>query len=180
MRDAAPESNDTGGNVASQDSSIDSYGALRELSHERHYTLWQVAKQGAAFEGEDARLVQAMREHPEYYDTWEHLTEFGREKVEINGVNPLLHVMMHTVVENQAAQNDPPEVHTIIEFRTAHHIARHETIHAIANVLTDLIWKSLSKGKLFDNDIYRRKLVKMLPRSQRNKPSNHLTIGLDD
>ena len=150
----------------------DPYGALRELSHERHYALWQAAKQGATFEGEDARIVQAMRDHPEYYDTWEHLTEFGQAQVELNGVNPLLHVMMHTAVETQAADNNPPEVRAVIEFRTAHRVARHETIHVIANLLTQLMWRTLHDAEPFDNEKYRRKLIKMLPRSERNKLTN--------
>ena len=90
--------------MTNSDKSSDSYGAMRELSHERNYGLWQAAKQGATFEGEDARLVEAMRDHPEYYDTWEHLTEFGREQVVINGVNPLLHVMMHSRRKSSRAE----------------------------------------------------------------------------
>jgi hypothetical protein len=156
--------------MTNSDAPNDPYGAMRELSHERIYTLWQAAKANATLTGEDAQLVQAMREHPEYYDTWEHLTEFEREPVVINGVNPLLHVMLHAVIENQAADNNPPEVRALIEFRTAHRVARHQTIHAIANAFTESLWRTLRDGKLFDNDTYRRKLRKLLPRAQRNFP----------
>ena len=55
----------------------DPYGALREQSRQHFYNLWQLAKVGhAPTEGEDALLVQVMREHPEYYDTWAHAIEF--------------------------------------------------------------------------------------------------------
>lgn len=158
--------------MTNSDSSFDSYGGMRELSHERNYALWQSAKQGDPLEGEDARLAQVMRDHPEYYDTWDHLNEFGREQVVLNGVNPLLHVMMHTVIENQALLNDPPEVRAIIEFRMSNRIPRHEIIHAIVGVFTELVWSALSKGKAFDNETYRRNLKKMLPRSQRNQPTH--------
>jgi hypothetical protein len=143
------------------------YGVMRELSHERCYAIWQVAKLGGELEDDDARLAQAMRDHPEYYDVWEHLTEFGQAPVELNGVNPLLHVMMHTVVENQAAQNNPPEVRAVLEFKTSRRTSRHQAVHEIANVFAKLLWSVLHDHKPFDSDAYRRKLVKMLPRSKR-------------
>lgn len=141
----------------------DPYAALRELSHERFYTLWQRAKAGEPLEDEDVRTIQAMRDHPEYYDTWEHANEFLQEQVTVNGVNPFLHVMMHTVVENQAAQDEPPEVHVLLEYKTA----RHQVVHEIANAFTELLWVVLHDHKSFDNDAYRRKLAKMLPRAKR-------------
>ncbi len=73
----------------------DAYGELRELSHERTYRLWQTAKLGGPLEDDDARLVQAMRDHPEYYAVWDHANEFLQEQVAIEGINPFLHVVMH-------------------------------------------------------------------------------------
>ncbi len=145
----------------------DPYGALRELSHERTYLIWQQAKLGVDLEGDDARLAQALRDHPEYYSVWEHLTEFGQEKVERDGVNPLLHAMMHTVVENQAALNEPPEVRAVLEYKTARRTPRHQVVHEIANAFTELLWVVLHDRQPFDNNAYRRKLAKMLPRAKR-------------
>lgn len=145
----------------------DPFGALREQSHERVYLLWQTAKLGGRFEGDDARLVQAMRDHPEYYDVWDHANEFLHEQATINGTNPFLHVVMHQVVENQAEQNNPPEVRAVLEFKVSHHVPRHEAVHAIANEFAQILWQALHDRKAFDNDVYRQKLEKLLPRSRR-------------
>ena len=149
------------------DASSDPYAALRELSHERFHTLWQLAKTGEPLGEEDTRTVQAMRDHPEYYDVWEHANEFLQEQVTVNGVNPFLHVTMHTVVENQAALNEPPEVRAVLENKALRQMPRHQVVHEIANAFTELLWVVLHDHKPFDNNAYRRKLAKMLPRAKR-------------
>lgn len=144
----------------------DPYGELRELSHERTYRLWQAAKLGGPLEDDDARLVQAMRDHPEYYEVWDHANEFLQEQVVIEGANPFLHVVMHQVVENQAAQNSPPEVRAVLEFKVSQHVPRHEAVHAVANEFVQVLWQALHNHEAFDNDAYRRRLDKLLPRSR--------------
>jgi len=150
------------------DPRTDPYAALRELSHERFYTLWQLSKTGEPPGDEDARTIQVMRDHPEYYDVWEHANEFLQEQVTVNGVNPFLHVTMHTVVEDQAVLNEPPEVRAVLEYTTLRKMPRHQVVHEIANAFTELLWVVLHDHKPFDNNAYRRKLAKMLPRSKRN------------
>jgi Domain of unknown function (DUF1841) len=147
----------------------DAYGEMRELSHERVYQLWQNAKRGDRLEGDDARLVQALRDHPEYYEVWEHLNDFSQEQVTINGMNPLLHAALHSVVENQAAQDNPPEVRAVLQFKTSHNISRHQAVHEIANVFSQFQWRVLHEREPFDNDAYRRKLDHLLPRSRRTR-----------
>ena len=146
-------------------------GALREQSRRRFYNLWQLAKAGhAPTEGEDGLLSQVMREHPEYYDTWAHAIEFGQELIPADSVDPFAHVMIHIVVENQIAQNDPPETRAVVEYKTSRNIPRHDVIHEIGNEIAKMIWTVLRANKPSDNAAYRRKLAKMLPRAQRNFP----------
>ena len=144
----------------------DSYGALREQSHERVYQLWQAAKVSAESEGDDARLVQALRDHPEYYEVWEHANEFLQEQAAIDGVNPFLHVVMHAAIENEAIQDDPPEVRAVLESKTSNDMQRHQAVHVIANVFAQCLYQALHTRERFDNDAYRRKLDKLLPRSR--------------
>ncbi len=145
----------------------DPYGPLRELSHERAYQLWQAAKLGGHFEEDDARLVQAMRDHPEYYEVWDHANEFGQEQMTVGDVNPFLHVIMHVVVESQAAQNTPPQVRAVLKFKESRRQPRHEIVHEIANEFVQELWQALHEQQPFDNDAYRRRLELLLPRSRR-------------
>jgi hypothetical protein len=142
-------------------------GKLRELTHNLGYLLWQQAKLGQTFEGEKALHVKAMRDHPEYYDVWEHANEFLQESVEIDGVNPFLHVTMHTIVENQIAQGQPPEPGAVVEYKTSHNTPRHQCIHEIGVAFTRFLHPVLLDNEPFDEDAYRRELIKMLPRSKR-------------
>ncbi len=147
------------------------YGAVREQSRRRFYDLWQAAKSGQEpRDGEDAQLVQIMREHPEYYDTWAHAIEFGQELIPADSVDPFVHAMIHATVENQIAQNDPPEARAVVEYKTSRNIPRHAVIHEIGNEVAKMIGSVLRDNKPPDNNAYRRNLAKMLPRSKRNLP----------
>ena len=147
----------------------DIYGELRQISHEHIYQIWQIAKLGGLLEGEDVQRAQAMRDHPEFYDVWDRANEFGEEQMTVNGVNPFLHALMHVIIENQSAQDDPPEVRAVLEYKTSHRTPRHEAVHEIASAFTEFLWQVLHDHKPFDNDAYRRKLSQMLPRSRRRR-----------
>ena len=108
-----------------------------------------------------------MRDHPEYYAVWEHANEFLQEQVTVDGASPFLHVTMHTIVENQAANNEPAEVRAVLEFKISHKTPRHQVVHAIANAFVELLWPVLHDHQPFDKIAYRRKLAKMLPRAKR-------------
>ena len=152
----------------------DPFAEMRELSHERVYRLWQAAKHGGTFQGDDAQQVQAMCDHPEYYEIWDHANEFGQEPMTVDGVNPLMHVTMHVVVENQAALGQPPEVRAVLAYRASQHLPRHDAVHAIANELARGLWHALHDRAPFDNDAYRARLAKLLPPAHRTtRPSRH-------
>lgn len=126
--------------------------------------MWQGAKQGVEFQSDDMLLIGAMREHPEYFDTWEHANEFLQETVTVDGANPFLHVTMHSIVESQAAKNLPPEVSAVLALAPAHGEGRHETVHEIASEFAKCLWTAMHDHRPFDGEAYRRGLAKLLPR----------------
>jgi hypothetical protein len=97
-----------------------------------------------------------MEEHPEYRVAWEspqHLSEST-----IGGVNPYLHVTMHTIVENQLVQNEPPEAAPALERLLAAGVSRHEAIHRIGNLVLHQIWRIQRERRSFDRQAYIRAL----------------------
>jgi hypothetical protein len=60
---------------------------LRTLSHARLAPIWTSVQLGLPLDGEDGRTAQVMREHPEWYDTWDQLVETPGREVEVDGVN---------------------------------------------------------------------------------------------
>jgi hypothetical protein len=140
---------------------------MRQTSRKRYSDIWQTAKLGGQLEGEDAQLAQVMRDHPEYYDIWESTTELPMEQTTLDEGDPFAHVVVHTVIESQLAQNDPPEVRLVLKYKTSHHVPRHQAIHEIAYVFVQHLWKTLHDKTPFDNDAYRQDLNQLLPRSRR-------------
>ena len=85
---------------------------------------------------------------------------------EEQGIDPgeggmILHALMHEIVENQIAE-DIPSVRSAIERLIRQGLSRHDSIHAVASVLSEDIFRSL-KGEIeaFDITKYRMRLEKL-------------------
>jgi hypothetical protein len=133
-------------------------GQMKALSRQHLARVWQKAKSGAKFRGEDARLVKALRDHPEYADIWDYLGEPSYEEIEIDGVNPILHIMAHQTVQNQLAQDYPKEVRPTIEKLMQQGYPRHEAIHAVGSLVMDEIWHVMKQKRPFDEARYQHGL----------------------
>ena len=136
----------------------DIYRELKSLNRQRLRLVWEMAQMGGVLNDEDAMLVEALREHPEYYGVWDLVDELSDEELIQDGVNPILHVTIHQTVENQLAAKDPPVVHETLERLMRSGLSRHEAIHAIGSVLCEEIWEILSQDRPFDEERYERGL----------------------
>jgi hypothetical protein len=139
----------------------DTYRQLRHYSRQHTATLWQQSQLGVELSGEEGRLVKAMREHPEYYDLWHNLEQIGDEDVEQDGVNPLMHVMFHAVIENQLAEADPAQVNKTLQALMLRGYTRHEAIHQIASVFIEEFHAVLTEQRPYNEKAYVRKLKKL-------------------
>ena len=119
------------------------FDELKSLTRKRLRLLWQQANLGGTFSGEDAHFVQAMRDHPEYADLWGHLDELSDEQIERDGTNPIMHVNIHTTIENQIADGDPPITGKTVQALMRQGLSRHEAVHRVGAVLTEEIWHIL-------------------------------------
>lgn len=134
---------------------------MRTMSRDYLYYLWLRAKNGDVLKGEKATLANAMKEHTEYLDVWERLEEFGESEIVVNGVNPILHVSMHSAIENQLEQNTPPEVRKALDGLLKRGASRHEAIHAIAYEFNKELFPVLAHARPFNNAAYKRRLEKI-------------------
>ena len=134
----------------------DIYRELKSLNRQRLRLVWEMAQMGGVLNDEDAMLVEALREHPEYYGVWDLVDELSDEELIQDGVNPILHVTIHQTVENQLAAKDPPVVHETLERLMRSGLSRHGAIHAIGSVLCEEIWEILSQDRPFDEERYER------------------------
>lgn len=135
--------------------------AMKIISHSRLHKIWLAAKNGEPLDGEETVLAQAMCEHPEDADIWDELDTLSDGEIIRDGVNTLLHISMHSMVENQLAQNTLPEVPKAMNSLLARGASRHEAIHAIAYEFSMELAKILQTKRPFNEIAYKRRLEKI-------------------
>ena len=135
--------------------------AMKTTNRDQLHNLWLRAKKGDSLEGEEVILARMMQEHVEYIDVWERLNELGEDEFEVNSVNPIMHVSMHSVIENQLEQNTPPEARKALDGLIKRGASRHEAIHAIAYEFNMELFPVLKHSLPFNNIAYKRRLEKI-------------------
>jgi hypothetical protein len=136
--------------------------ALNALSRIRMRQLWEQAQRGEMFEGEEGRMVQAMRDHPEYAALWPRLDELSNAELEQDGVNPVMHIMIHSTLEGQLAENTPPVTEEVLAALMAQGLSRHEALHRMGGPLADEIYGVLKEQRTFDAAGYERKMRQLI------------------
>ena len=134
---------------------------MRHFSRQQLAGLWQQSRSGAALTGEEGRLLQAMRDHPEYHDLWDSLESLGDAEIMRDGVNPIAHVMFHTIVENQLAEADPAQVSKTLQALLDQGYSRHEAIHRIVSVFMEEFFAVMKSKRPFSQKAYIRQLKKL-------------------
>ena len=135
--------------------------AMRVINRDELHDLWLRAKEGELLEGEEAILARMMQEHTEYIDVWERLDELGGDEIVVNGVSPIMHISMHSVIENQLEQNTPLEARKTLDALLKRGTSRHEAIHAIAYEFNMELFPVLKDSRPFNNIAYKRRLEKI-------------------
>jgi hypothetical protein len=75
--------------------------------------------------------------------------------------NPRLHALMHVIVENQLAADQPVEVRPTLERLVDDGLTRHEAIHAIGSVVAEQLFKVMNEGVDLDRDFVTRSLARL-------------------
>lgn len=121
---------------------------------------------------EDRGLEVILSEHPEVRVLWERRPDLAGP-VEINGVNPILHVMLEGMVENQLNDPDMPEVLETLDRLEKRGLSGHAARATIAEVCTSHFFDVIKNQKPFDREKYVRQLGtlgKDLKNTGRNEP----------
>jgi len=140
----------------------DSLEQLKLLSRQIIHQTWQAGQAGVELDPKSARMYKIMRQHPRYFLIWDHLDPLTGEQIERDGVNPVLHIQFHLIVENQIAEENPKEVRQIIKALVRQGSSRHKAIHAVGNVLAGEIYYMMRDQRVFDEAEYLRKLDRLV------------------
>lgn len=75
--------------------------------------------------------------------------------------NVRVHALMHVIVENQLAMDDPPEVRPALMRLLDAGLTRHEAIHAIGSVVAEALFKVMNERAEFDRGLAARGLARL-------------------
>ena len=134
---------------------------MKELSRKEIWSVWQTGRQGGSLSEDQARLYQVMLDHPELYDLWDRLIYATEEEVLRDGTNPVLHIMFHSIIENQIALDQPPAVRQVLNALMQKRLNRHQAVHLIAEILTHEVYHILKDKRPYDQRNYVRGLRKL-------------------
>jgi len=137
--------------------------SMREMSRAHIADTWRRGRKGEPLSQEDVAFYRAMLDHPEYVDFWEHAAELGDKEINADGVNPFLHISLHSVLERQIEDQDPPETAQALFRLTRGGLDRHEALHCIASVLAEFMQQVVHQANPPGLDVYRRRLRMLQP-----------------
>lgn len=135
---------------------------LRQVTREHIRSVWARSSQDQPIlNDEDRVLLQVMQMHPEYSDLWARLDQVADEEIERDGTNPILHITIHQIIENQLALAQPPEVAKTMERLLKRGKNRHEVLHEIGSVFTQELFDILKYNLPFNQPRYIRNLRRL-------------------
>ena len=125
--------------------------------------IWQSSQKDTLTQEEDKRLAKILIEHKEFHNYWES-SHTGQTTKTPEGVNPFLHVSLHLIIENQLAQNNPFQVHRFYLREIDKGVLRHQVIHRITAIFSEILFDSLKYRKPFNREKYLQLLEEEIQR----------------
>jgi hypothetical protein len=111
------------------------------------------AQTGEELDDEEAAVLRAIRQHPEYEAIFAQGAD-GPDEVE--GVNPWLHISLHTVVERQ--RRLIPEVDAALNRLQLRGLTEHEAQHRVAELVACQIHAMFQGDRPYDQQQYLEQL----------------------
>jgi hypothetical protein len=114
----------------------------------------------------DERSFLIRAEHPELAGALER----EDDEVDVDEVNPRLHLTIHEVIATQLWENDPPEAWQTAKRLIAAGYERHEILHMLGSALSAGIWNVLSERRPAGR-VYLRALAALPASWEAQRPS---------
>lgn len=118
---------------------------------------------------DDQALAEIMQLHPQYYNLWERLDELSNEELLGDGTNPVVHVLVHQIVENQLISQTPPETPETLDQLVQQGLSRHEAVHRIGEILMEDLSGMVQSDRSFDNQRYVQSLRQLVRPRRRHR-----------
>lgn len=149
------------------------------LSKDYYREIWELAKVSDLdhLDADERRLAKIMLDHgEEFFKSVDFADDYLDEEHEDDSeIDPLFHITVHSIVEDQLEERDPLEVVQFYDAMKKKQSGHHEVIHLIAAILVPLIFNGLMEQKPFDIETY-----KALLRKYKTGNPTHLLDLLED
>lgn len=136
----------------------DALGQLRQLSRERMHRLWQCVQNDdlADLSPEELRITQIMQEHEDTFFNQFSVADLTADHIfdPETEVDPFLHITLHAIVEKQIEDRNPVEVFQFYNAMRNKKCARHEALHLLGLILTQLLYRVFKFQEPFDLPLY--------------------------
>jgi hypothetical protein len=128
-----------------------------------YVAAWRKHLAGLPIEPLEAQIIAVIAEHPEYHSLLsDRDAALAKDFTPENGQNnPFLHMAMHLAVRDQVATDRPVgirQIFTTLQRRRD----KLDVEHAIAEHLAEMIWQSQRSGLPPDEQVYLRRVQKLL------------------
>ena len=134
------------------------------LSRKHLHAIWEKTKSDDIEDmpPEDQRISGIMREHQsEFFNQFEFADlTYDHEYDPDTEVNPFLHIAIHTIIESQLENRDPPAAVQFYNAMRKRKYSHHDAIHILGAVLAPLLSGTLQKKGAFDTERYTALLKK--------------------
>jgi len=121
---------------------------------------------------QDEIISAVLGEHPEVDALWRRLDRLSGP-VEVNGVNPVLHILFESIVERQVREGNPPEARESVERLQQAGLSRHAARGTVVALFIHHFFEVMKQQVPFDTEAYARRLRLMgreVGRVGRNEP----------
>lgn len=122
--------------------------AFDKETQQRIFNVAQSRAAGTEIAEMDERIAFVMGMHPEFDLIWAQGEMMSSIVQEINGqiVNPLVHTVLHTIVDKQIISESPEFVVETYRRLTNEGIEEHDALHVIISVFADIYFSSVRRG----------------------------------
>lgn len=122
--------------------------AFDKETQQRIFNVAQSRAAGTEVAEMDERIAFVMEMHPEFDPIWAQGEMMSSIAQEINGqvVNPLVHTVLHTIVDKQILSESPEFVAETYRRLTQEGIEDHDALHVIITVFANIYFSSVRRG----------------------------------
>jgi uncharacterized protein YoaH (UPF0181 family) len=144
---------------------------LKRKLRQHMQLVWELsALDEEVLSSDDQALAEIMQMHSDYYDLWNRLADVTDDELAQMETNPILHILVHQIVENQLINQTPPETAETLDQLMQQGLSRHEAVHQIGAVLMEDMSDMVQSNRSFDDQRYVQSLRRLIrPRRRRRR-----------